>query len=301
MQGTAKQPLVSVVTATYNMGQYLPQAVGSVLAQTHPHVEIVVVDDGSTDGTPAICAQLAAQDPRVRIHRQENAGQAKAKNMGVRLSRGEFVAFLDADDLWIADKLERQLPLFAGRPSVGVVYSDYACMDGDGRPLHKNPTHMHRGRISGKLLIENFVSFPTAIVRKECLERHGVFDETFGMGIDYDLWLRLSAHYDFDFVDAATIRYRIWAGQMSKNYRKRYQSAIGIMQRFLDSNPAVVDPALVREAWAHTYVGRGDSILWNEKDRRSAWSDYRIALSYNLGYWPAWRAFLRSLLTTSPP
>src|SRR4029079_1800846 len=98
-----------------------------------------------------------------------------------QLARGEFIAFLDADDLWKPDKLKLQMPLFDGRPHVGVVYSDYEMMDGEGRPIHKNPTHMHRGRISGRLLIENFVSFPTAVVRRECLERHGVFDLGFGM------------------------------------------------------------------------------------------------------------------------
>jgi glycosyltransferase involved in cell wall biosynthesis len=300
VHNTSKLPLVSVVTASYNMGQYLPQAVQSVLAQTYSNVEVVVIDDGSTDDTQAICAQWA-QEPRVRVHRQVNSGQAKAKNKGVELGRGEFVAFLDADDLWLPDKLERQMPRFEGRPSVGVVYSDYECMDGAGKPLHKNPTHMYRGRISGKLLIENFVSFPSAIVRRDALEKHGAFDETFGMGIDYDLWLRLSAHYDFDFVEGPTIRYRVWEGQMSKNYRKRYQSAIGIMQRFLDAHPALVPATLVDEAWAHTYVGRGDSVLWNEGNRKEAMSDYLLALRFRATYWPAWRAILRSLITLRKP
>jgi len=293
-------PLVSVVTASYDMGHYLPQAVNSVLAQSYPNVEVVVVDDGSRDDTPAVCEQFRG-NPRVIVHRQANGGQASAKNKGVQLARGEFIAFLDADDLWKPDKLKLQMPLFDGRPHVGVVYSDYEMMDGEGRPIHKNPTHMHRGRISGRLLIENFVSFPTAVVRRECLERHGVFDLGFGMGIDYDLWLRLSAHYEFDFVPEPTIRYRIWEGQMSKNYRKRYQSAIGIMQRFLDAHPTLVPAALVGEAWAHTFVGRGDSVLWNEGNRGDALRDYFRALSFRATYWPAWRAILRSLLTVRRP
>jgi len=293
-------PLVSVVTATYNMGHYLPQAVNSVLAQTYPNVEVVIVDDGSTDDTPAVCAQFAG-NPRVQVHRKQNGGQASAKNKGVELARGEFVGFLDADDLWKPDKLERQMPLFEGRPNVGVVYSDYEMMDGEGRPLPKNPTHMHRGRVSGNLLIENFVSFPSAIVRRECLRKHGAFDAVWGMGIDYDLWLRLSAHYDFDFVPEPTIRYRVWAGQMSTNYRKRFQSAIGIMQRFLDNHPQLVPALVVNEAWAHTYVGRGDSVLWNEGDRGGALRDYFRALGYRGTYWPAWRAILRSLVTIRKP
>lgn len=294
-------PLVSVVVATYNMGHYLPHAVQSILAQSHGNVEVLIVDDGSTDDTPDVTARLMAADARVRVHRQPNGGQAKAKNQGIELSRGDYLAFLDADDAWLPDKLEKQLPLFEGRPQVGVVYSEYQCMDGEGKPLPKPPTHLRRGKVSGELLIENFVSFPTAVVRRGCIERLGIFDLTYGMGIDYDLWLRISAHYEFDFVPDPTVRYRIWAGQMSKNYRKRYESAIRIMQRFLDENPSAVAPRMVRTAWAHTYLGRGDSILWHEKDKRAARADYMRALQYRPAYWPAWRALLRSMISTHAP
>ncbi len=300
MSGSSAGDLVSVVIATYNMGQYLPQAVESVLAQSYPNVEVQIVDDGSNDDTPTILRRWDAH-PRVRVHRQNNGGQARAKNQGVALSRGDFVAFLDADDVWLPEKLSRQMPLFAGRPEIGVVYSDYERMDGEGRVLAKGPTHMHRGRVSGALLIENFVSFPSAIVRRECLERHGAFDETLGMGIDYDLWLRLSAYYQFDFIAEPTVRYRIWAGQMSKNYRKRYESGIRIMQCFLERNPGVVGDSVARCAWAHTYTGRGNSTLWHEKDRVAAFRDYLRALSFRPAYWPAWRSMLRALLTRRAP
>jgi len=300
MAGSSAGDLVSVVVATYNMGHYLPQAVQSVLGQSYQNVDVQIVDDGSTDETPTILRQWDAH-PRVRVYRQMNGGQARAKNQGVVLSHGDFVAFLDADDVWLPAKLSRQMPLFSGRPEIGVVYSDYERMDDEGRPLPKGPTRMHRGRISGALLIENFVSFPSAVVRRECLERHGAFDEALGMGIDYDLWLRLSAHYQFDFIAEPTVRYRIWAGQMSKNYRQRYQSAIRIMQNFLDSNPGVVNPAVARRAWAHTYAGRGDVTLWHEADRVAAFHDYLRALRFIPWYWPAWRSLVRGLITTRAP
>jgi glycosyltransferase involved in cell wall biosynthesis len=300
MSGSPLGDLVSVVIATYNMGHYLPEAVRSVLAQSYRNVDVQIVDDGSTDDTQTIVRQWDAH-PRVRLHRQSNAGQAHAKNQGIALSRGDFIAFLDADDVWLPEKLARQMPLFTGRPEVGVVYSGYERMDGEGRPLPKGPTHMHRGRVSGALLIENFVPFPSAVVRRECLERHGAFDETLSMGIDYDLWLRLSAHCQFDFIAEPTVRYRIWPGQMSKNYRQRYESGIRIMQRFLERNPGVVGDSVARRAWAHTYTGRGDSTLWQEKDRVAAFRDYLRALSFRPAYWPAWRSMLRSLVTTRAP
>jgi glycosyltransferase involved in cell wall biosynthesis len=293
--------LVSVVIATYNMGQYLPRAVQSVLTQSYPNVEVLIVDDGSTDDTPAVVRQWDA-DVRVRAQRQANAGQARARNQGVAAARGRFVAFLDADDEWFPDKLERQMPLFTDRPPLGVVYSDFERMDGEGRPLPRgDPVPMHRGWISGALLIENFVSFQTAVVRRECLERCGAFDENVRMGDDYELFLRLSAHYEFDFIPAPTVRYRTWPGQMSKNYRKRYESGIRTMQAFLARNPELVNPTVVRTAWAHTYKGRGDCTLWQEHRWRAALGDYLRALSFRPGYWPAWRAILRSCITTRAP
>lgn len=294
------EKLVSVVIATYNMGRYLPHAVGSALAQSYPEVEVVIVDDGSTDDTPDIVRQWR-DHPRVRIHRQANGGQARAKNAGVRLSRGAFVAFLDADDTWLSDKLAWQMPLFEGRPELGVVYSDFERMDGLGQPLPQGATRLHRGWVSGALLIENFVGFPTAVVRRAHLERYGAFDESLGMGIDYDLWLRLSAHCQFDFVARATARYRVWGGQMSRNYGERYRSGIRIMRNFLENHAGAVDPAVVQRAWAHTYTGRGNVTLWRGRDRLGALRDYARALSFKPGHWPAWRAVLRSFITSREP
>jgi glycosyltransferase involved in cell wall biosynthesis len=300
MEAAETGDLVSVVIATYNMGQYLPQAVESVLAQTYKNLEVQIVDDGSTDNTPEVVTRWRAH-PRVRVHRQENAGQARAKNQGVALARGGLIAFLDADDVWLPAKLERQIGLFRGRPEVGVVYSDYECMDGSGDKLQKGVTPMRRGWVTGALLIENFVCYSAGVVRSECLRRVGAFDETLGMGIDYDLWLRLSAHHQFDFVPEITVRYRIWAGQMSKNYRKRYQSAIRIMSSFLEHHPGIVEERVARTAWAHTYCGRGDMTLWQEQNWTAALKDYLRALSFVPWYPAAWRAIARSLITKRAP
>jgi glycosyltransferase involved in cell wall biosynthesis len=298
--GSAPGDLVSVIIPTYNMGQYLPQAVQSALAQSYANLEVQIVDDGSTDDTPRIVRQWDGH-PRVRVHRQTNGGPSHARNQAVTLSRGRFVALLDADDIWLPEKLSRQMPLFQGRPEVGVVYSDYERVNSEGHPLPKGPTHMHRGWISGPLLIENFVASTTTVVRRECFERHGGFDPGLRHGEDYEFWLRLSVHYQFDFIAEPTLRYRIWGGQSSQDYRTRYATGIRIMQNFLNNNPSTVDRAVVRSAWAHTYTGRGNVTLWRGRDRLSALRDYLRALSFRPGYWPAWRAILRSLITTRAP
>lgn len=295
-----EEGLVSVVVATYNMARYLSNAVNSVLNQTYKHLEVVIVDDGSTDETRDVIAKLR-KDTRVHAHMQENRGQAAAKNRGIELSRGEFVAFLDADDEWVSRKLELQLPLFEKARAVGVVYSDFEYMDADGKSFGRPELRMHRGRISSQLLIENFVCFPTTVVRREYLHKVGAFVERYVMGIDYDLWLRMSATYEFDFVAESTVRYRVWPGQMSKNHRKRFEAGIEIMRDFLAAYPNLVEPRLVSEAWAHTYLNRGNAVLWAEGDRRAALKDYLRSLSYKLLYWPTWKCLLRSMLTLKAP
>lgn len=292
--------LVSVIVPSYNMAHFLPQAVQSALDQNYPDVEVQIIDDGSTDNTPEVVRQWEG-NPRVRVHRQVNGGLSHARNQGIALTRGPFIALLDADDLWVPQKLAMQIALFQDRPEVGVVYSGYQRIDGEGQPLSTEPTTMHRGRVSAALLIENFLPASSVVVRRECFERHGGFDVALRTGEDYDMWLRLSAHYEFDFIAERATRYRIWGGQMSHDYRARYETGIRTMQRFLDENPGTVDRAAVRRAWAHTYTGRGDVTLWRAHDRVGALRDYLLALSFGPGYWPAWRAILRSFITTRAP
>ena len=302
-QGTPGRPggdLVSVIIPSYNMAQFLPQAVDSALGQSYLNLEVLIVDDGSTDNTTEVVRRWEG-DSRVRVHRQSNGGLSNARNSGIALSYAPFIALLDADDSWVPEKLSRQMPLFQGRPEIGVVYSGYQRIDERGQGLPTGPTSMHRGWVSGRLLIENFVPASSVVVRRECFERFGRFDEALRTGEDYDMWLRLSAHYQFDFVAERTMRYRIWGGQMSKDYRARYETGIRTMQRFLDNNPGAVDRSVVRRAWAHTYTGRGNVTLWRGQDRLNALRDYLLALSFRPGYWPAWRAILRSFVTTRAP
>lgn len=295
-----RTPLVSVVMAAYNPGRYLPLAVESALAQTIRDVELLVIDDGSTDDTPRIIRHYLG-DPRVRYERQANAGQCATKNNGIALARGEFIAFLDADDTWRPDKLERQLELFEGMPDVGVGYGYLERIDDSGRPVPWQPVPPRRGQVTEQLLLRNFVPFSASIVRTKLLRRHGGFDPELDMGIDYDLWLRLSMQCEFDYVDDVVGQYRVWAGQMSRKVRQRYVAGIQIMNRFLARHGGQVDAGAVAVGWAHTYVGRGNSLLWTERDWKGAWSDFFLALQYRPTYWPAYRSMLRSLLTQRPP
>ncbi len=267
-------PLVSVITATYNMGRYVAGTLDSVLAQTHPAVEAIVVDDGSTDDTPEVLARYA-DDPRVKVVRQKNAGQTVAKNRGLREATGAFVGFCDADDLWRPDKLARQLPSFED-PRVGVVYGNFQFIDGEGRPIETYRPSTFSGRITGELLVDNFIHFPTALVRREIIERMGGFDESLSMGIDFDLWLRISVDHDFLYLSDILVDYRIWEGQMSHRTGERLDNAFRLMRRFLADNPGAVTGTQKRRAWSYTYVSRGNW-KFRQGQRGAGTADYARA------------------------
>ena len=224
-------PKVSVVITCYNYGMYLPKAVQSVLDQSFKDYEIIVIDDGSTDDTPLVMEQYRPCE-KIRSIRQENQGQPKAKNRGIAESRGEFIAFLDADDIWLPEKLELQLKLFKN-PDVGVGYTRRYWIDPNGKIIKGNERTLRRGNILNYIFIDNFVCFSTSIVRRELLTLADSFDETLPMGIDYDLWIRLAAQCEFDYVDQPLVKYRTGHANLSRNVIKRYECAEKIMRKNL--------------------------------------------------------------------
>lgn len=248
-------PLVSVVIATYNMAKYLGEAVESVLSQTYTNVEIIIVDDGSTDDTSALVTRWA-NDRRVRCIRQRNLGQSRAKNQGISLAAGEYVAFLDADDRWTPRKLEQQIVLFNEHPDVAVVYSDKQLIDEYGDKLKGGEAKCPQGRITSDLLVDNYVNFGSAVVRREVLEEFGGFDETLPMSIDYDLWLRISTVYEFRCVEEPLLEYRIWSGQMSHKTLERSDCVLAILDKLELQNSPVISAKSLAGARSSTYVTR---------------------------------------------
>jgi glycosyltransferase involved in cell wall biosynthesis len=250
---------VSVVVTCFNYGHYLRGCLESAFAQTYPDLEVVLVDDGSTDATPGIARAFPASRP-FRYVRQENRGQAAAKNVGIANSTGDLVAFLDADDLWAPDKLALQVPCFDD-PDVGVVSSGVRYIDerGDDVQVDHGEKYLtpRSGDVTRWLLFDNFVPFSSTVVRRALLRQHGGFDETLAMGIDWDLWLRLSLACRFAHVDRPVTLYRVGhAGQMSKRSDVRLECADRIFRRFVADHRTELSPSLVRRARAYTALSR---------------------------------------------
>jgi len=191
-------PMVSVIIPTYNRARLVTEAVASVLAQTYRDLEILVVDDASTDGSSTALAAW----PQVRVARQAcRRGVAAARNRGVAAARGEWLAFLDSDDLWLPDKLARQMAYLTDRPDLCLCQTDETWVR---RGVRVNKPLTHRkvgGRIFFPSLDRCLISPSAVILHRRLFKVHGGFDETLPAAEDYDLWLRLTWRYEVGLVD----------------------------------------------------------------------------------------------------
>jgi len=206
-------PTVSVIIHTYNNEKFIAETVESVLSQTYKDYEIIVVDDGSVDGTREA---LMPYMQKIRYHYKENGGIASAKNAGINLSQSELVAFLDHDDLWVPDKLQLQMECFKENPLLGLVYAKYTSFR-DGKELRTKPEKGYSGWIFKELLAKSFIQTSTVVVKKKCLNAVGPYDESFSLGDEYDMFLRISKKFQCGFVNKGLTRYRVHDTNASNN------------------------------------------------------------------------------------
>lgn len=252
------KPLVSIVMASRNYGRYITQAIESVRRQTLPSWELLIIDDGSTDNTESVVAQFQS-DTRIRYFRSDRLGQPRAKNLAIRLARADRIAFLDADDLWLPTKLERQYRMMQACPEVGVSFTRRCLIAPDGSALPSARVEIPRGRILDRMLIKNHVCFSSVMVRREVFEHIGVFSPEIELAIDFDLWLRVARQYQFDYIDEVLVKYRTGHGNLSRRLNDRLMIALAMMRRCIDrrGGSAEVGEEVVREAWASTYLSMG--------------------------------------------
>ena len=209
--------VVSVIVPVYNRENYVAETLDSILQQTYQNIEIVAVNDGSKDNSLLVLESYKKKYPdKILVIDQENQGQVRSRNNAILQSRGEYIAFLDSDDLWLPDKLEKQLPLFVD--NVGLVYSGIHNIDGDGNIIDTELIREDmRGDIHNKLLIKNRMTGGTVVLRRDVIDKVGMFDVDFAAAENWDLWLRVSKHYAVDFVNEPLVKYRKHSGNMSKD------------------------------------------------------------------------------------
>lgn len=263
-------PRVSVVIPAYNAERCIGEAIQSVLKQSYREWEVVVVDDGSTDRTSEVVAGFGE---RVRYLRQTNAGAAAARNAGIREARGELIAFLDADDVWLPDKLQLQVAYLDAHPETALVYADVQMQREDGRLLPSylaEKKHAGSGRIFDAVVQEYFIHTSSTLIRRSCLEEVGGFDPALKTAEDRDLWLRLAYRWPVGLVEQPLALVRRSPGSLS-NLEFSSARRVQMFEKALRTFPELPERSrgLIRRQLALNHYDLGLGYL-SRLDRREA-------------------------------
>jgi glycosyltransferase involved in cell wall biosynthesis len=229
-------PLVTVLIPTFNYGRFVPEAVESALAQTYPHREIIVVDDGSTDDTPS---RLAPYRDRIQYIYQANRGPDAARNTGIRAARGEFIGLLDADDLWHPRKLELQMQVFRDHPQAGLVAAGDVLDLGQGWPIidDQQPRQVLSFTVED-LVVSSRFGASSVLIRKACLDRVGLFEDFPGVE-DRDLWLRIAEQFAVLKLLVPLWWYRIHGSSASFAVIRMEQMELTVLQKAFATLPSL--------------------------------------------------------------
>ncbi|HEY9850632.1 MAG TPA: glycosyltransferase [Leptolyngbyaceae cyanobacterium] len=290
--------VISVIIPAYNSEQTIRETIESVLQQTFSDFELIAIDDGSTDKTLEIASSF--KDTRIKVFSYPNAGGAVSRNRGFSHSSGEFIAFLDADDLWTPDKLELQLKALQDNPEAAVAYSWLDAIDEAGKFLREGNHRTENGDIFAKLFLIPFVeSGSNPLIRRQAFIDVGGFDESLTASQDYDLYLRLAARYNFVAVPSAQVLYRISANSMSANVRRQEATSLFVRERAFKESPQPLPSELKQYSIANFYKDIMFRLLNMNPQRKRGLEAARF-LWYAVKYDPAllrrrilWKVVLR--------
>jgi glycosyltransferase involved in cell wall biosynthesis len=293
-------PLVSVIIPAYNAQDFIAQTIESVIKQTYPHWELLVVDDGSTDGTRE-SLQKYVQDSRIKYLYQENQERSVARNHGIKSAKGKYIAFLDADDLWLPDKLKIQVEYLESHPEMGLCFTRYLFVDSQDTILGwPNVSFIPTQDQFYQLLQGNFIPNSTVMVLRTIFDKVGLFDEAlpaFGSE-DWDMWLRVARRYSIHFINQPLAFYRIHTSNTSLE-RMRLSAEAVLQKIFADPTLPTYIAQYKSRVYACIYCGFSET-CFRLNQRQQAWDNWRRAVTIYPGILVTKRGLLATLKLLSP-
>jgi len=261
-------PRVSVIIPAYNAMNYLPQTLKSVLKQTFTDFEILIINDGSSDDIVEWASQIS--DSRVKLISQINQGVSAARNTGIRNAQGEYIAFIDADDLWEPTKLEKQVNCLEANPVVGLVYTWTAFIDQFGQPTGVSKVSHAEGNVWEKIVIQDMISpGGSAMVRTECFDKVGLFDVELRIGEDRDMWTRIAAICPFAVIKEFLTLYRRHSQNTTISNEKIIPQLSKVIEKtFENASENLLYLKRRSYCWIHIYAAW--SSIQDEKDYKKA-------------------------------
>jgi glycosyltransferase involved in cell wall biosynthesis len=273
-------PEVSIITATYNYGHFLGEAISSVLAQTYQDFELIIVNDGSTDNTRQVVWNQDIE--KIKYIYQPNRGVAAALNTGILASRGRLIAFLDADDLWLPQKLELQIAALAASPETSLIYCDMSYF-GDKDPALPGTFFQSfrwqppRGYVIDQLAERFFGHATVLLMKREIFDRVGLFDENLKTCEDYDLLFRIAPFFKFEALPVPLAKYRFHARQLTQNSGPSYLNHIAFFDKV--SRSPVLDQKIRRKLGRRLAEAHLTYSLFSLKQKQFARAGWGLLLS----------------------
>ena len=257
---------VSVIIPAYNKAELTVQTVESVLRQTYPNIEIIVVDDGSTDSTRE---RLETFSERIRYIYKEDGGACSARNRGLQAAQGEYVAFLDCDDLYAENKIELCVNFLRKNKDFGFVHTAAHFIDEKGNTVgeYSHAKSRRTGWVVARLVEGNYVCNSSPLIRQSCLDAVGGFDESIFAPADWDLWLRLANRFQVGYIDQPLIQYRVAGNHTFTHLDRSYEEEARVLEKFFDMH-FPVNSLLKRRAWASYYLRYAQAYLLKDDFQR---------------------------------
>jgi len=266
---------VSVVMPVYNSAKFVEESIESVLNQSYEKMQLIIINDGSTDDSDAIINKYLPND-NIKYIKQLNQGPAATRNNGIKNCDGTYIAFLDSDDVWISDKIEKQVAILE-RPGVDVVYTGRINIDENGNFVNDTSDRKFlSGCILSELYVDNFVCMSSAVLKRQVFEAVGMLNEALVMSEDYEFWLRVAMRCEFDFICEPLVKYRIHPSQSSSRCLERliaieniYDSLDEQLSRQISLSTIKESKSLHHRNFGYYYMSTGD--------KRSAFYEYKKA------------------------
>jgi len=254
-------PLVSIIIPAYNVANYIKESIQSVLVQTYRNFEIIVVNDGSTDQTSQILSDIDS----IQLFNTPNRGAASARNFGISKARGEYIAFLDADDIWLPEKLEKQLKLFQNNDQLGLVFTETIGFDEEGfrEPLFSK-TKLLEGDVVKNIFLMSNVATPSVMLRSKVLSTVGVFEEGLIVAEDDNLWMRIADKYPIALVDEVLVYCRFRTGSLTSTPGNFLEGVLGHIELLKTKYPDIyrrLGNKAIQSKKSYCYFNQGYSLF----------------------------------------
>ena len=248
--------MISVIIPTYNSGAFISEAIHSVLCQTCTDYEIIVIDDGSTDNTREI---IEKKFPQVRYFYISNQGASKARNYGIQRARGEYIAFLDADDLWLQEKLEKQLKVFNADHELMMVFTEHRAFDANGfrKAMFSKKERLMKGDVVKNIFLYSYVALPTVMVRRKVFKEIGCFEENLQVAEDDNLWMRIALKFRIHLLDEVLVHVRLRENSLTRTARNLFDGGLKNIELIENKYPDL------RKRLGRGIIRRKKSIIYN--------------------------------------